>query len=338
MNEKSPLVSICIPTYNRAGMVGKAIDSALAQTYPNIEVLVVDNASQDAIEALVATYSDIRVKFFKNTQNLGLFGNFNRCIELAQGKYIHILHSDDYIDPKFTETCIGFLEAHPDVAMTFGSVQPVVDGIGPKNKPTSPPVVYDVPEGFRKILEVRSFISCPTVTMRRDVYDAVGYYSLEYPYSGDLYQWLRIARRFRIASIPDAILYYRTGTHSESYRLLFRTPAGYIDTIKIFIRIIDELGENRALYQSELNAACRRHMSDCLFAGIARTGSMHPYSGMIFIGFSVSAWSLIKPLSVKDRISKIVSFFLISAVACAIVVPGGACVARKILRPDTEGY
>jgi glycosyltransferase involved in cell wall biosynthesis len=65
MNE-SPLVSICIPTYNRAGLVKKAIDSALSQTYTNIEILVVDNASTDNIEDIISDYSDVRLKFFKN--------------------------------------------------------------------------------------------------------------------------------------------------------------------------------------------------------------------------------------------------------------------------------
>ena len=113
-----PLVSICIPTYNRAGMIGKAIESALGQTYRNIEVIVVDNASTDNTGVVVAGYSDQRFRYVKNDRNLGLFGNFNRCIELAKGKYLHILHSDDYIDPHFTEVCIDFFRKHPSVVMT----------------------------------------------------------------------------------------------------------------------------------------------------------------------------------------------------------------------------
>ena len=86
-----PLVSICIPTYNRAGMIGRAIESALGQTHRNIEVIVVDNASSDNTDAIVAAYSDKRLTYIKNERNLGLFGNFNRCIELATGKFLHIL-------------------------------------------------------------------------------------------------------------------------------------------------------------------------------------------------------------------------------------------------------
>jgi len=298
----------------------------------------VDNASTDSTNKVIARYNDERLRYVKNEKNLGLFGNFNRCIELAGGKYIHILHSDDCIDRKFTETCVDFLEAHPDVAMTFGSVEPFVNSGERKNRQSSPPVIYPVPEGFRKTLEARNFISCPTVMMRKDVYDSYGYYSLEYPYSGDFYHWLRITRHFSVASVPDARLYYRTGDHSESFLLLFKTPLGYIDMIKIYVRIIDELGEDRRFYQRELNAACQRHMRDCLFAGIARYESMTGYSSLIFIGFALSMWSLMKPQSVSEWINKTGNFFLISAIACLTLVPGGQYITRKIFRLDTKGY
>lgn len=336
--KNGPLVSICIPSYNRAAMIPKAIRSALDQTYTNIEVIVVDNASTDNTAEVVAGFRDSRLRHVKNERNLGIFGNFNRCVEVSKGKYLHILHSDDYIDSDFTRTCVEFLESNPDVAMTFGSVQPAVDGAENIKHTPAPPVVFDVPEGFKKILETRSFISCPTVMMRRGVYDTIGYYSMEYPYSGDFYQWLRISQRYKIASVPDAVLFYRTGTHSESFQLLFKTPLGYIDTVKVFVRIIDELGDNQNLYQRELNLAYRRHMRDCLFAGMARSESMTRYSSMIFIGFALSMWSMIRPQSVTDWIRKTVNFFLIGAVASAIIVPGGQYLARKILHLDTQGY
>jgi glycosyltransferase involved in cell wall biosynthesis len=336
--DNPPLVSICIPTYNRAAMAGTAIESALAQTYANIEVLVVDNDSDDDIESVVKKFPDPRLKFYKNAKNLCMFGNFNRCIELSGGKYIHILHSDDYIDPQFIAVCIGFLEKNPDVAMTFGRARIPGEEQDPQTIPRQPPVVYDIPDGLKKILEIRSFIICPSVIVRRTVYAQTGLFSLEYPYSGDFYQWIRISHHHKIASVPDALLFYRTGTHSESFRLLFKTPLGYIDTLKIFIRIIDEFGNDTGIYQRELNVACRRHMHDCLFASVARAESMGRYSGMILIGFVVSTWALIRPLSVSDRIKKCGSLLLIGAVALSIIVPGGSYFARKILRLDTEGY
>lgn len=334
----NPLVSICIPTYNRADMVGKAIESALAQSYPYIEVIVVDNASDDDIESVVASYHDPRLKFFRNDRNLGLFGNFNRCVELANGEYIHILHSDDAIDPNFTRTCIVFLQAHPDVAMTFTSVQSI-SGNGQTTVGTQTrDYVLTAPDGFRKILQSRNLISCPSVMVRKDVYQSVGLYSLEYPYSGDLYQWLIIAKRFDIAFVAGATLYYRQGIHSESYQLLFKSPVGYIDTLKILIRIVDELGDETLLYSRDLNCAYRRHMRDCLYAGITRSGPMIHYSGLIFIGFALSTWGLISPVSISDHLKKCSEFILIGIIGCAIVLPGGRYCVQKLFGFSPEKY
>jgi glycosyltransferase involved in cell wall biosynthesis len=334
----NPLVSICIPTYNRASMVGEAIRSALDQTYSPVEVLVVDNASTDTIEDVVSSFRDPRLKLVKNEKNLGLFGNFNRCVELARGKYIHILHSDDYIDPGFTGTCVGFMESHPGVAMTFTSVTALSGEDQNRICTCTQDTIYPAPEGFREILRSRSMISCPSVMIRSDVYDTVGLYSLEYPYSGDLYQWLRIARRFDIAYVAGATLYYRQGEHSESFRLLFRSPLGYIDTIKIFIRVMDELGSEAALYRRDLNTALRRHLRDCLFAGTVRSDLMAAYSPLIFIGFAFNTWSLILPESIVDRLKKFSEFFLITAIACVFCIPGGRYGMRKLLGIRQDRY
>lgn len=332
-----PLVSICIPTYNRAGMVRTAIESALGQTYKNIEVLVVDNASDDEIESVVASYRDPRVKFFRNARNLGLFGNCNRCVELAQGNYIHILHSDDYIDAEFTRTCMDFFRSHPGVAMTFTSVR-AVSGDGEIPVCTrGQDEVFPAPEGFKKLLESRNLVSCPSVMVKKDVYRSIGLYSLEYPYSGDLYQWLKIARRFDIAYVAGATLFYRQGAHSESFQLLFKNPVGYIDTIKILMRVVDELGDESVLYARELNSAFRRHMRDCLFAGIVRSKSMD-YPASVFTGLALSSWAMVKPRSLTDAAKKFLEFFQIAVIGCAIALPGGRYCMQKLLRCNPEKY
>jgi len=319
-------------------MVSKAIDSALSQSYPNIEVIVVDNASSDNIESVIARYKDTPLKFFKNKTNLGLFGNFNRCIELATGKYIHILHSDDYIDTNFTKTCVKFMESHPSVAMTFTSVQVLFNDRQKKIGVSDHDIVFSAPEGFRMILETGNPIDCPSVIMKREVYDSVGLFSYEFPYAGDYYQWLKIARRFDIAFVADALLFYRQGEHSESTQRLFKNPSGYIDNINIFIRIISELGDDVSDYRRELNAAIRGHMRLCLFAGIIRSDLMTSYSPLVFIGFALNTWTLIHCKSFGDKIRKCAEFFAILILGCGLIVPGGRNCLRKIFRLKNEMY
>lgn len=100
---KTPLVSIVIPVYNRENLVTEAIDSALAQTYGNIEVVVVDNCSTDKTWDVISTYQSPKLRVYRNESNIGPVLNWKRGIELSNGDYIKLLFSDDMISENFIE-------------------------------------------------------------------------------------------------------------------------------------------------------------------------------------------------------------------------------------------
>lgn len=102
-----PLVTIAIPTYNRAdGYLAEALESALAQTYAPLEILVSDNCSTDGTADLVRSYDDPRIRYVHHETNLGAFGNFEYCVEAARGDFFLMLHDDDRVDPDMVETCM----------------------------------------------------------------------------------------------------------------------------------------------------------------------------------------------------------------------------------------
>lgn len=338
MTTDTPLVSICIPTYNRAGMVEKAIASALAQTYQNIEVIVVDNASTDNTREVMQQFANPRLSYHVNEKNLGLFGNFNRCIQLAQGEYIHILHSDDSIDNEFTEKCMQFFRAHPTVKMTTTSSRIVRDESTQNISYADRDLVFSAPDGLRNLLRERSFIICPSVTIHRGVYQDVGEYSLEYPYSSDLYQWFRIARKYDIGFVSGAWLNYRQGEHSESHRLLFSDPSGYLDTMKILVRMVAELGEERVLYNDEVNSAAHRTAGDCIYAGMVRIDTMREFSPFIFMGLAYTAWSLITPRTIRAFLSKTAMFFFIAFAGFMFCIRPLRLLVKKLMIRNEGGY
>lgn len=90
-----PLVTVLVPTYNRALYLKESIDSILVQDYPNFEILVLDNNSTDNTSAIVSTYNDTRIKYVKNSRNLGIIGNHNEGLRLARGEFIHLFSDDD---------------------------------------------------------------------------------------------------------------------------------------------------------------------------------------------------------------------------------------------------
>lgn len=119
-----PLVSIIIPTYNRADLIGPTLESALAQTYANIEVIVSDNASTDGTAAVVRRYaaSDPRVRLHVNERNLGPVLNWQAGLNKAAGDYAKILWSDDLIAPEFVEQTLAMFLNNPALAFVFTQV------------------------------------------------------------------------------------------------------------------------------------------------------------------------------------------------------------------------
>jgi glycosyltransferase involved in cell wall biosynthesis len=129
-----PTVSIMIPTYRRPALLEEAIESALNQmTEVPFEVVVVDNESDDRevaaqVEAVIKKFTGKNIRYFRNSQNIGMFGNWNRCIELARGKYISILNDDDLLSPEFIEKSSQHLNDNRETGAVVADFIKLQDG------------------------------------------------------------------------------------------------------------------------------------------------------------------------------------------------------------------
>lgn len=134
--ENTPKVSILIPVYNRADIIRETLDSAVHQTYGNIEVIVVDNQSTDDTYEVITAYAAQNpcVKVFQNERNLGPALNWQRCLDRATGPYVKILWSDDLIAPTFVEKCLPFLVDHHDVGFVFTGTELFNDETGQRKR------------------------------------------------------------------------------------------------------------------------------------------------------------------------------------------------------------
>ena len=121
-HDSFPLVSVCIPTYNRCHKLQKAINSLQSCTYKNIEVVISDNASSDDTQTvcLALAKSDGRIKYFRHPENQGPTKNFEFARAQAMGKYFLWLGDDDYLDPDYITTCVQEMENDPTLVLVSG--------------------------------------------------------------------------------------------------------------------------------------------------------------------------------------------------------------------------
>ncbi|CCH65306.1 Glycosyltransferase PglI [Richelia intracellularis HM01] len=113
------LVSVVIPTYNRCYYLKQAIDSAIKQTYQNIEIIVSDNCSIDDTQEIVESFPDPRIKYWQHNENIGMIANQLHALKMARGKYVASLHDDDIWECDFLAKLVPILEKDDSLVIAF---------------------------------------------------------------------------------------------------------------------------------------------------------------------------------------------------------------------------
>ena len=121
--ETSPLVTVAIPTRNRSDMLCRCLESVLAQTLSELEIYVSDNASTDDTKSVVESFGDARIHYLRLDDNIGLWGNLSRCLDLGEAPFITVLAADDMMLRENLERMIHFLQQHPRVGMVHYAFQ-----------------------------------------------------------------------------------------------------------------------------------------------------------------------------------------------------------------------
>ena len=205
-----PVFSVCIPTYNAAAYLREAIESVLAQTSADFELLICDDASTDATAELVAEFRDARIRYLPFSQNLGQSGNFNRCIEHAQGDLWTLLSADDRLLPDFLERAGDELDRNPGAGF-FVSAYRRVDSDGNcvgENRPWPSARVVHAGGFLEELLQGSCFITLGLV-VRRNTLAQVGEFRADVRWGHDWDWVLRLVARAGGAYSPEALAEYR---------------------------------------------------------------------------------------------------------------------------------
>ena len=229
----TPAITFAIPYYRGVDYLRRAIASVQAQTRDDWECVIVDDAGPESAAAAVLALGDPRVRYERNPENLGLGGNWNRCLALATAPLVTLLHADDELRPGYADAVIRAHAAHPDATAVY--TRAVV--IGPDGDP-----VFSFPDRVKRVVEGRTsgatvvtgepglerllrgqFIFCPTLCYRRaalgpDPFSTSWRMVLDL----DLLASTLLDGR-RLVGLPDALYAYRRHDESQTATLTAST-------------------------------------------------------------------------------------------------------------------
>lgn len=214
---RTPLVSICIPTFNKSSLLEIAVRSALDQGYPNIEIVVTDNASTDGTVECVGCLQKShpnggRIRYFSNSSNIGMTGNFRRAFELSSGEYITFLCDDDYLYPNAVIRTVNALESDLRSSFVFGNIEYIGDRSG--KTAYSFPAILTGDKYLRKSLKEAKNLTFLTGSMfRRSVGQTIGISDL---FFFDWYLWLQLALRGDVLFISHLLGVHRYHSANET--------------------------------------------------------------------------------------------------------------------------
>lgn len=215
----SPTVSICIPAYNYARFLPDAIESVLAQTFHDFELVIVDNCSTDTTAEVVSRYAagDHRIRYVCNEVNVGAQENLNRCLHNASGEFVKILCADDLLAPECIARMVAVFAEHPSVALVASGRQLVDSSLRPLRK-------ISFSRRFRVIPSARvinlclfngNYIGEPSAVLFRRR-DAQRGFNTTYAQLIDLEMWFHLLAQGDFATIPEALCIFRQHDAQET--------------------------------------------------------------------------------------------------------------------------
>ena len=200
------LVSIIIPSYNRASLIGQTIESCLNQTYTHFELIIVDDCSTDNSTEIIQKYlaKDSRIKFVQNKVNKKLPATLNVGFATAKGKYFTWISDDNYFAPNAIEVMVTLLKNNPEIGLVYADYTTVDDS----DKIISR--IYQEPPEF---LPIRDCVGA-CFLYKADIAKKVGTYNEKLFLIEDYEYWLRIGLVTKLLHIPKSLYFYRVHVHS----------------------------------------------------------------------------------------------------------------------------
>ncbi len=233
-DEQAALVSIVLPVYNGEKYLAESLDSILAQTYRNWELVIINDGSTDSTENLILKYQDKRIKYFPNDGNKGIIFSLNRGLRESNGIYIARIDADDIALPYRLEKQVRFLSENPDYDLC-GSYFQTIDSNGRFLKNVTFPANNRDAQSY---LLLHNCFCHSAIMMRTGIAKDLKY-DENFQVCEDYDLWYRISRTGKILNLPEFTTLYRVHDNNMSTR---KSEIMFAHVNKINKRILDDLG------------------------------------------------------------------------------------------------
>lgn len=249
----SPLVSICIPTYNAEAFLAETIAAALAQTYTPIEIVISDDGSSDRTVEIAKQLLDGKGVSFKLSthERFGIAANWNTCITMSEGKYIKFLFQDDTIASDCVSQMVALAEQDPEIGLVFAR-RDIINS----DDTLLDQLYVDITESWTHLNAIqsgRSLIADPkllvaplnkigeptAVLIAKAAFDKVGYFDPELKQVLDLDMWLRIMLHYKIGYIDRSLAGFRVHRNQQSIQNA-RSGASWLDDWRLQFKMLGD--------------------------------------------------------------------------------------------------
>ena len=263
-----PLVSVILPTFNRAWTLKDAVDSVLNQDYPYIELIVIDDGSEDNTQELLGRYKN-RVVILKQ-ENSGVSAARNAGIKNSHGEFIALLDSDDTWDKRKISCQVEFFKRHPE-ALICQTEEIWIR----KGKRVNPKVKHKKPSGmvFEASLEL-CLVSPSAVMMRRQLFDLKGYFNEEFIVCEDYDLWLRVSATLPVFLI-DKPYTIKRGGHTDQLSSFHSQDKFRIRSLLNLIRSDSLTPVQAAKAKKVLKKKCTIYGNGCIKRGRNKEGEYY---------------------------------------------------------------
>lgn len=286
-NTKTPRVSVIIPTYNRVGIVTRALDSVIAQTFGDFEIIIVDDGSDDDTGSVVGRYSDDRIRYIRHDKNGGLSKARNTGIKNARGPYIAFLDDDDEWLPRKLELQLAHMARNRHIDASYTGC---ICWDEKSNRETGKAIPSEIAGNHDNLLKENFYIgAASSMVMKSSCFGASGFFDESLPSYEDWDMWIRLARHHRIEPIDDILVKKYMSECSMMGNIKDRITAGKM----ILEKIASELGSRK----------------DILAYHHFRTGILHCQSGDLKAGRKETLETIrLSPLKGKHYVLYISTF------------------------------